>query len=294
MKPLEIQLMADSASEISAEHAEQYRIEMIPMIVTEGDREYLDGVNFNSDDLLQGMSQGKMYKTAQIPLNTYLERFQKHAETGRSLICFVLSSGLTGSYETAQMARNMILEDHPEADITVIDSKCASQGYGLLVLEVARYLAHCTPSKQELLDYISYLQQHVVHLFTVEDMEFLYRGGRVSRVQAIIGGMLGIKPMLDVSPEGKLRPFGKARGTKNLIKGPTDEARKRIGTLDISKQTVYISSGLDTTVQEAVRAFFESEYHVTDFIIQKIGATVGAHTGPYMCAFFFLDAAPKR
>lgn len=295
MSKLDIQIMADSASEISVANAQAYGIEMIPMIVTEGETEYLDGVNVTAEDILKGMAeQKKMYKTAQIPLNTYLERFEKYAKSGQPLVCFVLSSGLTGSYETALMARSMILEDHPNADITVIDSKCASHGYGIVVLEAARFLRDFAHTKDELLEYIEYLQKHIVHLFTVEDMEFLYKGGRVSRAQAVIGGLLGIKPILEVSPEGKLRAFGKARGTKNLIKSLIDEAKKRIGTTDISHQTVCISTGIDTTIQMALKAFFETECGVKEFILQSIGATVGAHTGPYMCAFFFFDAPLKR
>lgn len=294
MNKLGIRIMADSASEISAANAAEYEIEMIPMIVTEGENEYLDGVNFSADDLLQGLLQGRKFKTAQIPLNTYIERFRNYAEKNETLFCFVLSSGLTGSYETALMAKKMIVEEYPDADITVIDSKCASQGYGLLVLEAVRYLNTYARSKRDFLEYIDYLKKHIVHLFTVEDIEYLYRGGRISRTQAVIGGLLGIKPILDVSPEGALRSIGKARGTKNLIKSLISEAKNHIKRTDISNQTVCISSGLDTEIQENIKEFFETECGVKDFIIQKIGPTVGAHTGPYMCAFYFFDAKVKR
>lgn len=294
MSDLKIKIMADSASEISAENAQKYGIDIIPMIVTEGEKEYLDGINFSAEDLLKGLAAGRQYKTAQIPLNTYLERFRTYAISGQPLVCFVLSSGLTGSYETALLARRMIVEEFPRADITVIDSKCAAHGYGIVVIEAARYLERFATDKADLLAYIEYLKQHVVHLFTVEEMEYLYRGGRVSRTQAFIGGLLNIKPILDVSPEGALRPIGKARGTKNVIKSLIQEAKRRIGDLDISDQTVCISSGIDTTIQDAIRDFFEKECGVRDFIVQKIGATVGAHTGPYMCTFYFFDAPLKR
>lgn len=294
MNALKIRIMADSAAEITKENATRYDIDMIPMIVTEGEKEYLDGVNFSADDLLHGLLDGRKYKTAQIPLNTYLEKFKIYALSGEALVCFVLSSGLTGSYETAVMAKNMICAEYPDADITVVDSKCAAQGYGLVVIEAARYLEKVARDKRDLLEYIEYLKQHIVHLFTVEDIEYLYRGGRISKTQAVIGGLLNIKPILDVSADGALRSIGKARGTKNLIKSLTDEARRRVGTTDISRQTVAISSGIDTEIQEGIKAFFEKEYGVRDFLIQKIGPTVGAHTGPYMCAFYFFDAPLKR
>ncbi|MDO4753624.1 MAG: DegV family protein [Bacillota bacterium] len=294
MNKLGIKIMADSASEISAENAAKYDIDIIPMIVTEGEVEYLDGINFSADDLLQGLVAGRKFKTAQIPLNTYLERFKGYAQEGRKLVCFVLSSGLTGSYETALIARSMIVEEYPGADITVIDSNCAAHGYGLVVLEAARYLADFAETKEDFLEYVEYLKKHAVHLFTVEDIEYLYRGGRISRTQAVIGGLLNIKPILDVSPKGTLRPIGKARGTKNLIKSLIEEAKKRKGSTDLSSQTVCISSGLDTEIQENIKAFFEKECGVKEFIIQKIGPTIGAHTGPYMCAFYFFDAELKR
>lgn len=293
MNKLGIKIMADSASEISAENAAKYDIDMIPMIVTEGETEYLDGIDFSADDLLQGLLKGRKFKTAQIPLSTYLERFKHCAERGEDLVCFVLSSGLTGSYETALVARSMVVEEYPDANIAVVDSKCAAHGYGLLVLESVKYLNTKAKSREDFLEYVEYLKKHIVHLFTVEDIEYLYRGGRISRTQAVIGGLLGIKPILDVSPEGALRPIGKARGTKNLIKSLIAEAKNRIGTTDISSQTVCISSGLDTEIQENIKAFFENECGVKDFIVQKIGPTIGAHTGPYMCAFYFIDVDLK-
>lgn len=290
MSELNIQIMADSAAEISDDYAAKYGLDLIPMIVTEGSREYSDGIDFTADQLLQGLTEGRRYKTAQIPLNTYLQKFRIYAEAGQTLVCFCLSSGLSGSYETALMARNMIVEQYPDADISVIDSRSASQGYGLVVLESAKYLQTKAKDREDLLNYVEFLKEHVVHLFTVEDIEYLYRGGRISKTKALIGGMLNIKPIMDVSPEGRLQAIGKARGTKNLIKALCEEAKKRIGSTDISTQTVAISSGLDTEIQEGVKAFFESEYGVRDFIIQKIGPTVGAHTGPYMCAFYFFKA----
>lgn len=160
MNRLNLHIMADSASEISPENAKKYDIDIIPMIVMEGNREYLDGINFVADDLLAGLLENKQYKTAQIPLNIYLQKFKTYAEKKLSLVCFVLSSGLTGSYETALMAKNMVCEKYPEADITVIDSKSASQGYGIVVLESAKYLEQHANLMQE-------LQLREGNLFTV-------------------------------------------------------------------------------------------------------------------------------
>lgn len=297
MHNLDVKLMADSAAEISAENAEKYGIEIIPMIVTEGCNEYLDGVNFDSNQLLEGMLEGKEYKTSQITLSTYIERFEKYAKQGRELICFVLSTGVTSSYDVAQVARKNVISEYPDAKITVIDSKCCAQGYGLVVMETARFLK-AAGSVDEVLRYIEYLKRNIVHLFTVEDMEYLFRGGRVSRAQKVLGNMLAIKPLMDVDPEGRLRTYGKARGTKNLIKmliekasGVIEEAGAREYIRD---QVIAISSGVDEEVMMAIKHFFETEYGVKEFILQKIGATIGAHTGPYMTTFYFFKSKLYR
>ncbi len=293
MNKLNIKLIADSGSELSKEIIEKYDIEMLPMVITDGKNEYLDGVNITPQDVLKGMVNGVVYKTAQVPLKIFIEKFEKYAAIGQPIVCIVMSSGITSSKKAGETAKQIVLEKYPKADITVVDSKCCALGYGLLVMETAKYLETKAESKEDLLNYIEYLQKNIVHLWTVDKMEYLYRGGRISKTQVIISQALNIKPIFDVDPDGKLRLIGKARGSKNVAKFMKNKVRELVGDLDISTQTICISSGVYRDLMMEIKDFFEKEYNVKKFILQDIGSVVGAHTGPYMTTFYFFTAPLK-
>ncbi len=208
--------MTDSAADLPRSVIEEYGIDVIPLQVIYHDEQYEDGVTIDPKDLFQGMREGKVYKTSQPLLSRFKERFTEYASKKTTCIYVAFSSGLSGTYQSSVIIRNEVLEEYPEFDCEIIDSKCASVGFGLVVLNAAQ-LAKVGKSKEAILAAIDFYAKHMEHIFTVDDLEYLFRGGRVSRTAAIIGGLLNIKPILDVE-DGKLTPIGKVRGRKKSLK----------------------------------------------------------------------------
>jgi DegV family protein with EDD domain len=180
---------------------------------------------------------------------------------------------------------DMIKADYPEAPIHVIDAKCASIGYGLVVLHAAK-LAQGGASAEEIIEAATYQAEHMEHIFTVDDLQYLYRGGRVSRTSAFVGGLLNIKPILNVE-DGKLVPIEKLRGSKKVLSRMLEIMEER-GT-DIKDQVIGISHGDDLEKAEALSQLIQDKYGISkdNIVIEMVGAVIGAHAGPGTLALFF-------
>lgn len=280
-----VKILTDSAADLPKELVVQLSIEMLPLMVYLDNQEFRDGETLNPKEMFQGMREGKVYKTAQVPLHTFREAFQQHAESGDTCIYVAFSSALSGTYQSAVLARNEILEDYPDAQLTVIDTKCASMGFGLVVLMAAK-LAREGKTVEEILEAIRFHAMHMEHIFTVDNLEYLYRGGRVSKTAAFIGGLLNIKPVLDVE-DGKLIPIEKLRGRRKVLDRMVAIMSERGTSPEV--QVIGISHGDDIEAAESLREMIRERFGCKEFIISQIGGAVGAHSGPGTLALFFLN-----
>ena len=214
----------------------------------------------------------------------YLEEYLK--ETDKLLyICF--SSGLSGTYGSACIAADLTMEEHPGCEIRVIDSKCASMGEGLLVHKAVQ-LQKEGKSMEEVAAWVVENVPHLVHIFTVDDLNHLYRGGRVSRTAAVVGTMVGIKPVLHVDDEGHLIPISKVRGRKKSLNALVDYMEKKMGKYRENNDIVFISHGDALEDAEFVRDTIKERFGIDSFMINHIGPTIGAHSGPGTIALFFM------
>jgi DegV family protein with EDD domain len=187
------------------------------------------------------------------------------------------------------MILDQVKEKYPNFNLTIVDTKCASLGIGLIVKEAAR-LAAANVSKEDILKDVIFRSQHMEHLFTVEDLDYLAKGGRVSKASAFLGGLLNIKPILNVE-EGKLVPLEKLRGKKKVMRRLIELMDER-GS-DMSNQVIGIShADAEETVLE-LKAMFEEEFQPKEVYISDIGSAVGAHTGPGTISIFFLNQLPS-
>ena len=211
-----VKILSDSACDLPLNIIEEYNIDIMPILVNKGEEEYLDEVTLQPKEMYDDMKNGAVYKTAQIPLYVFEKKFEEIAQKKESTIYISFSSGLSGTYQTSVIARDSLKEKYPDLDIDIVDSKSASVGFGLLVYKAAK-MAEEGKSKEEILNMLDFYKKHIEHIFTVDDMETLYRGGRVTRVQATIGGLLNIKPILDIK-DGKLVPIEKVRGRSKVLK----------------------------------------------------------------------------
>ncbi|TCT12109.1 DegV family protein with EDD domain [Natranaerovirga pectinivora] len=278
-----IQIITDSNCDLPEEIIKKYNIEVLPILVYLDDVEYLDGVTIKPKKIFDDMKEGKVYKTSQIPPDMFSKVFDKYVKEGKECIYIAISSELSGTYQSAVMARNEILEEFPEADITNIDSQCVSLGFGLVVYKAA-LMAESGKSKDEIIEAVKQSAQNMEHVFTVDNLEYLCRGGRLSRTSAFVGGLLNIKPILSVE-NGKLVPLEKIRGRAKVIKRIVDLMKERGNNL--SDQTIAISHGDDLETAHKLKNMIEEEFGCKDFIINNIGCAIGSHAGPGTLALFF-------
>ena len=248
--------------------------------------------NMNELDLknfYKGMREGKMPTTSQINPEEAKEAFEDYIKTDKEILCLVFSSGLSGSYNSMRIAAEEIMDEHPECNIKVIDSLCASLGEGLFV-----YQAVTQRKKGKTLDETAkWLTEHIqnfVHVFTVDDLFHLYRGGRVSKTSAVIGTVAGIKPVLHVDHEGHLIPIMKKRGRKKALNCLVDYMEEKQGRfLEENKEGIVLISHSDALEDaEYVRDEIKKRFGVKNFMINMIGPVIGSHTGTGTVALFFM------
>ncbi|MCC5803035.1 DegV family protein [Rossellomorea vietnamensis] len=280
-----VKLFADSASDLPAAYFNEHNIELLPLKVHIDGQDYEDLITIEPKTVFDKIRDGHMPKTSQVSPDLFLKKFTQLAESNQSGIYIAFSSQLSGTYQTAVMIRDQVKEDHPDLDLTIIDSKCASLGYGLVVMKAAELLNN-GGTKEEIIEASRFNSEHMEHLFTVEDLEYLAKGGRVSKASAFLGGLLNIKPLLHVE-DGKLVPIEKMRGKKKLLKRILDVMEERGD--DLSNQVIAISHGDDEGLALEMKQLIEEKFSPKDVYISIIGCAIGSHTGTGTLAIFFLN-----
>lgn len=278
-----LRIITDSASDLPKALAEKHQIDVLPLIVYLDNVEYLDSVTIEPNDMYKAMIKGGTVKTAQIPLKHFLDYFEKFAQTGDEYIYLAFSSNLSGTYQTSVLAYETVKEQFPDFKMTIVDTKCVSLGLGVIVVEVAKLIEN-EASYDEVISYVSSATAQMKHVFSVDDLEYLLKGGRVSKSQAVIGNILNIKPILHVV-DGFLVPFDKAKGKKKLLAKLYEYIAANGRGLD--NQLVGIAHTLNEEEAFEVKKHFETVYGTKDFIINTLGCAVGAHCGPGMITIFF-------
>lgn len=287
-----IKILSDSGCDLPKEIIEEYNVDILPIIVNKDDKEYLDGVTIQAKEVYDGMRRGEVFKTAQIPPHAFKDKFLEYAKNGETVIYLAFSSGLSGTYQTALFVKESILEQYPDFDLEIIDTKAASGGFGLIVYHIAR-MAKEGKSKEEILEAIEFYKDNIQHIFTVDDMEYLFRGGRVTRTQAFLGGLLSIKPILTVV-DGKLVPLEKARGKNKVFKIMLDLMRERAKEANLKEQLICITHGDDLEGAMKFKELIKEEFGSESFLINMIGAAIGAHSGPGTLSIFFFKRNSKK
>lgn len=253
----------------------------------------MDGVFYGKDRELDWKEfyrmmreEGKMPTTSQVNPQEYKEYFSEFLKENNNLLYISFSSGLSGSCGNAILAADELMEENTDCHIIVVDSKCASMGEGLFVHKALKMQAE-GKSMEETAEYLNQLVPHLTHVFTVDDLNHLYRGGRVSKAAAIVGTIAAIKPVLHVDDEGHLIPISKVRGRKKSLNALVDYMKEKTeGYLD-KNDVIFISHGDALEDAEYVKAEIEKQFGIKKFKINHIGPTIGAHSGPGTIALFF-------
>lgn len=290
---MSVKILSDSACDLPKEILDEYDIDILPIIVIKDDEEYLDGVTIEPKVLYDNMRAGQVYKTAQIPPKMFEEKFEEYAKKEEDVIYIAFSSGLSSTYQTSVITRDSLKEKYPNMNIDIVDSKSASVGFGLLVHKAAQ-MAKDGRSKEEILMMLDFYVNHIEHIFTVDNIEYLFRGGRVSRTQAFVGGLLNIKPILDIPKDGTLQPIEKVRGRAKVLKKMLKIMEERGGQADLKNQTIGINHGDDLEGAMKLKQLIEEKFGCNNFIINVIGCAIGAHSGPGTLSVFFLNEKYKE
>ncbi|MGM9565111.1 DegV family protein [Evtepia sp.] len=256
----------------------------------------LDGVEYPGDmgvtlpveELFRRMSDGAETKTAQISVEAYRTHFESMLKEGRDVLHVTLSTGLTGTYNSACIAREELVEKYPERKIYVVDSLGASSGYGL-IMETLADLRDAGKTIDELYQWVEANKLRMHHCFFSTDLSFYVRGGRISKAAGLVGTMLNVCPLLNMDKEGRLTPREKIRGKRRVLKRIVEqmEAHAQQG-LDYSGKC-FICHSVCMEDAQAVAAMVEEGFPKLrgNVEIFSIGATIGSHTGPGTMALFF-------
>src|SRR5690625_3105195 len=211
-----MKLFADSCSDMTLEETERRGIEVLPLTITIDDKNYRDQIDISSEEVLQTIRDCKRPTTSQANPENFVEKFTPYVEKGEPILYVAYSSELSGTYQSAVIAKDMILDEHPDADITLIDTKAASYGLGMIVERASDDIQNGL-SKEEVIANVEKNIKNIRHFFTVNDLDYLAKGGRLSKGSAFLGGLLNIKPLLHIE-DGKLVPLEKHRGIKKVFK----------------------------------------------------------------------------
>lgn len=279
-------IITDSSSDLPIEIRREFNLRVLSLTVVTADGTEIKDCDIQPKEIFDRMRAGEIFKTSQVSAGEFYDVFEEYAKEGTPLIYLAFSSGLSGTYNSACTARDQILEKYPDFDISIVDTKCASTGMGLVVYK-ALCMQRDGASKDDVIAAAEQNSYNLEHIFTVDDLKYLHRGGRVSKTAAIIGGVLGIKPILHVDDEGKLIPIEKVRGRKTSIKRLAEIAGIR--GYDLDKQIIGICHGDCIDDAEELKRHMSEMYGCSDFIISYTGSTIGCHSGPGTLALFFLS-----
>lgn len=280
-------LLVDSCTDLPSEYIKKNNIRYLSLTCNLDGKEYKDdfGETLGYKEFYATVRSGKMPTTSTVNMQSFYEEFKLHVSEGNSVIYIGFSSALSGCISSATVARQQILEEYPDADISVIDSKSASLGYGLICYYAHEMLASGA-SKDEVVKWVEDNKLRMNHWFTVEDLFHLKRGGRVSTTAAVVGTLLDVKPVLHVDNEGRLIPVTKVKGRKKSLRMLADRLQE--GIVNPEEQVIAISHGDCIEDVEFLIKLIKEKTTVKDIIINNVGPVIGTHSGPGTVALFFL------
>ncbi len=278
-------IFTDSCCDFSAEMVEELALRLQPLSFMMEGREYFnypDNRDMDPHVFYEKLRGGTLGTTAAVNVGAFQEDMTRLVEEGHDILCISFSSGLSTTYQSACIAAQNVMASHPESRIAVVDSRAASLGQGLLV-----YLAVREKQKgrslEEVRAFVEERKDHIDHWFTVDDLNHLKRGGRVSAAAALFGTMLQMKPVLHVDDDGHLIPVSKVRGRKASIKALVDKMEELVEDPSV----VFISHGDCLEDAQILAEMVKARFPVEKLVINYVGPVIGNHSGPGTLALFF-------
>lgn len=280
-------ILTDSSADLSASMVQQLDVQVLPLsFVLDGHTYHDHPDNRDMDPRLfyERLRSGDMATTSAVNVAQYTEALEPLLQAGQDVLILAFSSGLSTTYNSSLIAVKELQAKYPDRKLFTVDTLCASLGQGLLVWYAARERERGR-SIEEVRDWIEEHRLNICHQFTVDDLHFLKRGGRISAATAVVGTMLQIKPVLHVDDEGHLINIGKARGRQASLKALVDKMEQT--ALDSGSLTVFISHGDCLEDARTVADMVKNRFGVEEVYINYVGPVIGAHSGPGTVALFY-------
>lgn len=280
-------ITTDTTTDLPEDYIKKHDLGIMSLTYT------LEGTTYSKDNPLdvrlfyEKMRNGSMPTTSQVNPENAKNIFLPYLKDGYDILHIAFSSGLSGSYNSTRIAAEELSEEFPKRKITIIDSLAASLGEGLLVHK-AVMLKEQGADLDTVADWVEQNKLHIVHNFTVDDLFHLHRGGRVSKATAILGTMINVKPILHVDDEGHLIALSKVRGRKKSLQALVDSMEKQMGAYRSQNDIVFISHGDSLADAQYVADLVKQRFGIESFLINYVGPTIGAHSGPGTIALFYM------
>lgn len=282
-----IKIITDSACDLSREYIDNNNIGLLSLVLNLNEEVIKDdlGKTLSYKDFYGQMREGATPTTSQVNAHEFEEEFIKHVKNGDSIICITISSALSGTFNSANIARNNILEEYPDANILLVDSLSVTSGQGLLVMKACEMRARGL-SAEEIVTWLEENKTKVIHSFVVDSLNHLKRGGRISATTAAIGGLLNIKPSLYIDDDGKVMQGEKIKGKKKVLRFLANEVKEK--AINSEDETLYICHGDCLEDAETLKNMILEEIKFKNIVINYVGNVIGAHAGPGVLAVLFL------
>ena len=283
-------LLTDSSADLPAAMVAEMGVEVLPLSFTMGEKTYRnwpDNREMDPGDFYRRLREGEMATTSAVNVGDYTAALEPFLQAGKDVLVLAFSSGLSATCHSACIAAEELSEQYPDRKVYVVDTLCASLGQGLLVYLAAKQRSEGR-SIEEVRDWAEENKLHMCHQFTVDDLHFLKRGGRISATTAVVGSMLQIKPVLHVDNEGHLINIAKARGRQASLKALVDKMEKT--AIDPANQVVFISHGDCLEDAHTVEKMVKERFGVKEVYINYVGPVIGAHSGPGTLALFYVGS----
>lgn len=279
-------IMTDSCCDMPENYIKENNIPFVGLTCSFKGNEYTDdlGKSLNYKTFYSGMKNGVIPKTSQPNADAFYKAFKNIADMNKDIIYICVSSGLSGTYNSANIAKNMIQDENTDIKITIVDTLTASLGQGLLIMNAVE-LKKSGKNYDEVVKYLEDTKMHLNTYITVDDLIHLKRGGRISSAAALMGIVLHIKPILTLNDEGKVIPVIKVKGRKNALLKLVDLLIEKIENPENQMVTICHGDVLDEA--EKLKEMILSRVHVKDVMINYIGPVVGTYGGPGALAVFF-------
>ena len=283
-------IMTDSCCDLSQQEVEELELTVLPLSFTIEGKTLLntpDHADMSPEEFFQKIAAGADCTTAAVNVGQFTDAMEKVLSEEKDILCICFSSALSTTYQSACIAASDLREKHPGAKIVVIDSLSASRGQGMLLYRAVRERREKGIDIDALARYVENIIQSQDHWFIVDDLNHLKRGGRVSAAAALVGTMLGIKPVMHTDSEGRLTPVSKARGSKAALRALVDKMEE-IGIEPEKNQPVFICHANCPDYVDYVKELLKERFNVTDVRADFIGPVIGAHTGCGTLGLFFV------